>query len=203
MTILKKEQELQSVYNKIFSLLDSAFLGIEEETRSTVIFYSQFFRKCREKRAFDSLVKHIANTAHSNSPLDDMRRLFERAMDFALTDKGAREKLMRLWNQTLQELDEETRVLVLFQMKLNSERRFEDSKMFLTREYEETRFKHRNDYERIVVEGKCKKCGSGPMLLPYIEYRERYANVEPGKPILLDCPKCDNTNSLSVLGLNR
>ena len=87
-------------------------------------------------------------------------------------------------------------------MKLNTERRFEDNKIFLTREYEETRFRNRNDYQHIVVEGKCKKCGLGPLVLSYLEYRKRYADVGPGKPILLDCPECDSANSLSVLGLN-
>jgi hypothetical protein len=200
--MLKKEKELQSVNSKIFSLLDSAFLRIEEDTRSTVIFYSQFWRKCREKRAFDSLVKHIAKTAHSNNPLVDMRGLLERAMDLAVTDKKAREKLVHLWNETLEDLDEETKALVWFQMKSNTERRFEDNKIFLTREYEETRFRHRNDYERIVVEGKCEKCGTGPAVLPFLEYRKRYVYVGPSNPVQVDCPRCESVNGLSIQGLN-
>ena len=131
-----------------------------------------------------------------------MQALFEHAMDFGLPDKKSREVFMDLWNETFEDLDKKARSLVLFQMKLSAERRFEDTKGFLTREYEEMRFKNRDDYERIVVEGSCKRCGTGPAVLPYLEYRKRFAAVAPYGSIKLDCRTCNTKGSLIIPNFN-
>ena len=109
MAISKKEEELQNVNSKIFDLLDSTFFKIYENPRSAIVFYSQFFRKCREERAFDNFVKHLAEIAHSKIRLDGVKAMFERAMDLGMSETRLREKFMRLWNETLQDLDEETK----------------------------------------------------------------------------------------------
>jgi hypothetical protein len=147
---------------------------------------------------FDILVRHVIEAAHSNYRLSDMQALFEHVMDLGMRDRKNSQDFMHLWNETFDDLDRRTKMLVLYQMKLNTERRFEDTKVFLTKEYEEMRFEKRNDYERIVVEGECKKCGVGPLALPYLDYRKEYAYAGPTNPILLNCPKCDTENSLSI-----
>jgi predicted lactoylglutathione lyase len=198
--IVKKSNYSFSTQTVFFRLLDSVFFKITKDSASSVVFYSHFFRKCKEKKMFDILVSHIAQVAHSAHRLNDMRALVEHAMDLGLHDTRRREDLMHLWNETFEDLDKKTKKLVLFQMKLNTERRLEDTKAYLTREYEEMRFENRNEYERIVVEGKCKKCGVGPVGLTYLEYRKTFAHVGFGEPVLLDCPTCDTVNGLSISG---
>ena len=60
------------------------------------------------------------------------------------------------------------------------------------------RFQYRGNYENIVAEGNCEKCGTGPLALSYLEYRNRVANVMHGDSIKLDCPKCGIKDNLII-----
>jgi hypothetical protein len=202
MKIADKEKEQQIVNNQIFSLLDTTFFKIGEDSSSTIVFYSHFFKKCRDKGVFDVLVQHISDVAHSNSDAKDMRELFKRVVGLGLKDERLRKDFMDLWNETLEGLDPKLKALVLFHMKLDAERRFQNSKEYLTKEYEEIRFKNRNNHDRIVVEGTCKKCGTGPIVLPYLEYRKRFALVGLNDLITLDCPICNTKNGLVICNFN-
>ena len=62
--IIDKQKEQQSVNAEIFNLFDFTFFKTEENSASTAIFYSHFFRKCKEKGIFDILVTHIADILH-------------------------------------------------------------------------------------------------------------------------------------------
>ena len=87
----------------------------------------------------------------------------------------------------------------LFQMKLNAENRYTSKSETYSKEYEESWFENRNDYERIVIEGKCHECKKEYVLVwPYILYRQKYANVEYGSPIITECPMCGNNDCLLI-----
>lgn len=83
-------------------------------------------------------------------------------------------------------------------MKLDAERRFQNKKEYFTKEYEEKRFQYRDNYEYIVVEGSCQNCGTGPLVLSYLEYRKGFANVARNDSIKLDCPICDSKDNLVI-----
>jgi hypothetical protein len=74
-----------------------------------------------------------------------MQELFEHVADLGFKDEKIRRDFMDLWNKIFEELDQNIKALVLFQMKLDAERRFQNSKENLTKEYEEVRFQNRNN----------------------------------------------------------
>jgi hypothetical protein len=167
-------EEQVKAENEIFNLIDS-LLTVKEDSSSATSFYSQFFRKCKEKGAFGEIVQHIIDVLHSKHIINSMQELFEHVADLGFKDEKIRRDFMDLWNKIFEELDQNIKALVLFQMKLDAERRFQNSKEYLTKEYEEVRFQNRNNYDSIVIEGTCDKCGTGPVILPYLEYRKRFA----------------------------
>ncbi|MCC2647387.1 MAG: hypothetical protein K0R16_190 [Nitrososphaeraceae archaeon] len=184
--------------DEIFHLLDSVFFKIKEDSPSATIFYSHFFRKCRDRGVFDKLIQHIWHIAHTNLGITNMQDLFERVVDLGFEDEDIRQMFFDLWRESLEELESNQKALVLYQMKLDTERRFQNKKKYLTKEYEEKRFQYRNNYENIVVEGNCKNCGTGPLALSYLEYRKGFANVARNDSIKLDCPICGLKDNLVI-----
>lgn len=91
--------------NEIFHLLDSVFFKIKEDSSSSIIFYSNFFRKCRDRGVFDKLVQHIWYIAHANLGITNMQDLFERVADLGFEDQDIRRMFFDLWCESLEELE--------------------------------------------------------------------------------------------------
>ena len=84
-------------------------------------------------------------------------------------------------------------------MKLSAERRFEIKKNYLSRSYERERFRHRDDYERIVLEGDYENCKIGSIVIwSYIDYRKKFSSLNRDDPIRLDCGNCNSKNSFII-----
>jgi hypothetical protein len=197
--VVDKKKDLDSVNNELFCLLDSVFFKVEQNSSSATIFYSHFIKKCKDKGLFSKLIEHIVDVAHSNHGVKNMRDLFEHVMDLDFKEGETRRYFLDLWRETIDELEPEVAALILFQMKLNAERRFQNIREYFTREYEEMHFQNRNDYERIVVEGDCIKCNFQTVIaLPYLDYRKRFSLVTRDDTIKLDCPKCGTKDSLVI-----
>jgi hypothetical protein len=197
--VVNKKKELDIVNDEIFCLLDSIFFKVEENSLSATIFYSHFIKKCRDKGIFNKLIEHIVDVAHSNHDIKNMRDLFEHVMDLDFKERETRRYFLDLWRETIEELEPEVAALILFQMKMNAERRFQNIREYFTREYEEMHFQNRNDYERIVVEGDCVKCNFQTVIaLPYLDYRKRFSLVTRDDTIKLGCPECGTKDSLVI-----
>jgi hypothetical protein len=192
-------KELEKNTQNIYNLIDSV-LEMKQNSPSSHIFYSALFRKCNERGVFHKMVKHVFNLAHSTSrPVQNMNQLFEYALDFGFKEKRERTYFLELWFETIEELNQEVQQLILYQMKLSAERRFEDSLVYNDREYEKLRFDSRDNYEIIVVEGVCEKCKrAATVKLPYKEYRKRFAEVEPNDHIKLDCNMCNTKDCFAL-----
>lgn len=184
--------------NEIFHLLDSVFFKIKEDSSSATFFYSHFFRKCRDRGVFDKLVQHIWHISHANLGITNMQDLFECVVDLSFEDEDLRRKFFDLWRESLEELESNQKTLILYQMKLNAERRFQNKKKYFTKEYEEMRFRYRDSYENIVIEGNCEKCGTGPLALSYLQYRKGLTHVARNDSIKLSCPICSSKDSLFI-----
>lgn len=120
-------------------------------------------------------------------------------MDFGLQDKEDRKNFLGLFHETIEELEPEVKDIVLYQMKLSAERRFEIKKNYLSRSYERERFRHRDDYERIVLEGDCENCKIGSIVVwSKIEYRKKFSSLNRDDPIKVDCGNCNSKNSFII-----
>jgi hypothetical protein len=196
--VLDKKKDLDSVNNELFCLLDSVFFKVEQNSSCATIFYSHFIKKCRDKGVFNKLIEHIVNIAHSNLRIKNMQDLFARVADLGFEDEDIGRMFFDLWRESLEELEANQKALVLYQMKLDAERRFQNKKEYFSKEYEEKRFQYRDNYEYIVVEGNCQNCGTGPLALSYLKYRKGFANVARNDSIKLDCPICDSKDNLVI-----
>lgn len=102
--------------------------------------------------------------------------------------------------EVIQELDKETRKLILHDWKISAENRFKsilENLTIHTRGYEEFRFELRSDYEQIALEGYCEVCkGKQSIKLHYSELRK--FSGRDGNNVRMDCPTCKTSNSLLV-----
>ena len=145
------------------------------------------------------MVNHIIFVCNSNLSIRSMEQLFRIVVDFGLEDKEDRKSFLHLFVEAIEELEPGVREIVLYQMKLSAERKFEIKKNYLSRSYEIRRFRHRDDYERIVLEGDCENCKIGSIVVwSYIDYKKIFSSLNRADPIRLDCEICKSKNSFII-----
>ncbi len=196
--IENKKNDLDSVNDAIYKLVDSTLLTGDESTSSS-IFYKSFYKKVKDNGYFSKIITYLAEICQ-NTKAENMKDLLREyyVSDFALKDKSDRKPILQLWCETLDEQSPEVRDLIFYQLKLITERRFERTG-HLSREYERQRFKHRGEHETIVLEGKCENCNERNIVVwPYIEYRRRFAELEADDLIRFDCQKCERKGSCVI-----
>ena len=91
-------------------------------------FIKTYFNKIKEKGLFGKLVDHIILLCNSNLSIQNMGQLFQILVDFGLDDKEDRWNFLDLFHETIEGLEPEVKEIVLYQMKLSAERRFEIKK---------------------------------------------------------------------------
>lgn len=196
--ILNCQNDLDNNNQVIYELFDS-MLKIGEDYPYAYVFYNDLFKKIKEKGLFGKLVDHVILLCNSNLSIQNMQQLFQKLVDFGLDDKEDRRNFLDLFHETIEELEPEVKELVLYQMKLSAERRFEIKKQYLSRSYERRRFRHRDDYGRIVLEGDCESCKIGSIVVwDYIDYRKKFSSLNRDDPIRLDCGNCGAKNSFVI-----
>lgn len=196
--ILNYQKDLENNNQIIYELFDSV-LKIGEDYPYAYVFYNDLFKKIKEKGLFGKLVDHIILLCNSNLSIQSMEQLFLILLDFGLNDKEDRRNFLNLFHETIEELEPGVKELVLYQMKLSAERRFESKKRHLSRSYERERFNHRDDYENIVLEGDCENCKLRSIVIwDYIEYRKIFSSLNRKDPIRLDCGNCGAKSSFII-----
>ena len=123
---IKKELEIAS--NELFYLLDSVYFKVQQNSSSATIFYSHFFKRCRDKGVFNKLIEHIVDIAHSNLGIRKMSDLFYHVVHLDFKEGETRRYFLNLWREALEGLESNQKALVLYQMKLDAERRFQNKK---------------------------------------------------------------------------
>ena len=141
------------------------------------------------------VVDEFRRRLNSNVQTRDMRELFQRIGVVYNSDIEKAKFFVDLWNETLDELDPESRKLVLYNIKLEIERRMED-RIEGHATFEKARFEIRNRYDFVAIEGNCKKCkicfSLGIDLRSYLNV----ANLFPTEPVTGDCVKCNTYDSV-------
>jgi hypothetical protein len=192
------QNDLDNNNRMIYEFLDS-MLKIGEDYPYAYVFYNDLFRKIKVKGLFAKLVDHIILLCNSNLSIQSMGHLYQRLLDFGFQAEEDRRTFLKLFHETIEELEPGVKELVLYQMKLTAERRFEFKKRYLSRSYERERFKHRDDYENIVLEGDCESCKMGSIVVwDYIEYRKIFSSLNRKDPIRLDCGNCRAKSSFVI-----
>jgi hypothetical protein len=194
---LDKRNELELNNDSIYELIDF-ILKIDEQYPYSNIFYKLLFKKIRDQKLFGKLVDHMILLCNSTIlSIESVASLLKNTVDFGFKNAEDRKVFFGLWLETLEDLRPDLKEIILYQMKLDVERRFEDKQEYLSRDYEQVRFENRDHSDRIVVQGICKSCNKDSVVvISYIEYRKKFADY--GDPIKLNCDMCKATDSFSI-----
>jgi activator of HSP90 ATPase len=136
---------------------------------------------------------------NSNLSIKNIPHLFNYAVSMEFKDKEASKNLLDLYRETIDELNPEVQNIVRYQLKLSTERRFEDKMNYLSKDYEKHRFMFRADHESIVLEGNCEKCKQRTTkVISYFDYRDKTTLIDRNDPIRLDCEICKTKDSYVI-----
>jgi hypothetical protein len=141
----------------------------------------------------------MIDQCNSNLSIKNIPHLFNYAVTVEFKDKEVSKNFLDLYRETIDELNPEVQDIVLYQLKLSTERRFEDKNNYLSKDYEKLRFMFRADHKSIVLEGNCEKCKQRTItVISYFEYRKRFVLAERDNPIRLDCEICNTKDSYVI-----
>jgi hypothetical protein len=193
-----KKNELKQNNQIIYGLIDS-LLTIEDYSPYSHIFYSALFKKFKDKEVFDKFIQHMIGQCNSNLSIKNIPHLFTYAVSMEFKDKEVSKNFLDLYRATIKELDPEVQNIVYYQLKLSTERRFEDKMNYLSKDYEKHRFMFRADHKSIVLEGYCEKCKQRTTkVISYFDYRNKTTLIDRNDPIRLDCKICKTRDSYVI-----
>jgi hypothetical protein len=188
--IIELEKELKKVYQYIYEILAGK---INDSSAAVTIFYSILFQKLKEKGNFSKLVEsmyHIINTCNNIASVNE---LVTRATYSTFFDEQSE---TAIFYETFEELDQDSKKLVLYKIKTSLENRFEDIQEELSRKYEDFRFEMRSDYEHIAVQGYCENCKRQQNFA--LHYSELTKFSRTISDIRVNCDICKAKDSLLI-----
>ena len=193
----KTSQEFNRICDEIYNILCTLF-PVEEDSTATVIFFSKFFKKCKEKEVFDHIVMLFRDRLTQNTrPIVEMVDLFRLVFIFGFKDDVTRDYIYRLFDETINGLDFKTMKLVLYSLKLDIENKMKESVQYRDA-FEKLRFQIRGFADTVALEGHCLICGLYlPIRVEILDYRIRIRNSILGV-ITEKCPVCNMDNSLQI-----
>lgn len=188
---------LEIVSNKIYDLLCNIFTDDPSST-STSKFISRFLKTCKDREVFEYIVILLKETlAMADESIVEMADLFKHLYLLDFKDIKLRTIFHNLFDDTINELDLETRKLVLYNLKLDIERKMRELATDF-KEFEKMRFQLRGFADMIVLEGHCTSCDHYVAIgVELLDYRKRTINSDLGI-ITGKCPHCGVDNSLHI-----
>ena len=156
--LLESESEDKAkITSEVYDLIQSIF-RTGRYAPSSSIFYSEFFKMCRKIGRFQDIVDLIRTTLTSNDPavttIAEFIQQIQR-LDFRDANTTIFFNYL-LWEEIFNKLDPQIQNLVMFNLKMDLERRM-DLQVKNDRNYEKLRFKVRDDPRSIALEGYCSK----------------------------------------------
>jgi hypothetical protein len=149
-TVRSADQRLYQLFNKEFS----------KYRTSLSKFKLKLYSKLMSEDLFTIFVGDVLRAiCLSDTPPPTMRELL-RGKHVMISDTKIKEKAdqyLKLWFESLMELDSETRSLFLYNIKSETENELMIRSLG-PQTYEKTRFSNREDYNSVVVEGVCNSC---------------------------------------------
>jgi hypothetical protein len=195
--IIKKmnsSKRLEEVYRDIDDLISIAF-QVNDDSRASDILYSNLFKKCNDIGILNMFVDRIEFVINTEKGIVNVAHLLQLAVDLAFISKQSESRFKQALYETIAELDLGTRQLILYEMKIFAENKFNIEQVDLTRQYERFRFERRNDYEHIALQGFCEKCKCTQNVQLHYSDLIRYGVTNGPK---MNCPSCNTKESLFI-----
>ncbi|HKG86745.1 MAG TPA: hypothetical protein VKA95_00355 [Nitrososphaeraceae archaeon] len=193
----KKHDELENIYSAIYYALNSLLMDRIEPPYMNIFYYS-LFKKSKDHSLFQKLVQQMYNILNTDNIVRSISNLLAYTVSSTYLESSTQREFFKLWKQTIEELEPNVRQIVLYQMKLLAEQRFQNIKAPLSRTYEKVRFKYRANPNYIVVDGDCKVCGYYKVIpLNYIEYVKSI--TDPNNILKkMKCKKCNTKDGIII-----
>jgi hypothetical protein len=181
----------ENAINEIYNLMQENF---RESPASNDIFFSIFYRKCRDAGLFSDIVALTRRLLELDEPIIDFPQVFQHLILRPLGNTEKSVEVIRLWDESFNELDHESKLLFLHQIKLVLDISMGERAVAF-REYEKLRFKIRDRPDIIALEGYCEDCSLyTPAGLSTIEYIHTI-QLSP-QSVTGICPTCKKHRSL-------
>lgn len=187
-----KDGNQRNRIDKIFELIDQFYSRYNSHI---VDFVSRIYRKAKERGFSESVVVLLTKILQSNIPIKFMKDAFNYTLYFHLEKGHTRSDFFNIYMETLSELNEDVRKIVLNHEKAEIESRFHLYQP--PKDWEEAWIHHIQDYSKIVLYGVCanKNCYARyPIVTDYYEYRQDIFSGHLKK----DCNRCNTKDSVLI-----
>ncbi len=145
----------QDVYNKLFVDWKSYFT---EFSTSLDLFCLKYLDKCKELRLFDEFADFfIHSSIYDNQHIRNPADLFTQMTLVKVDDEQKNKILLRLWLESLYELDDSAMVLFLNHIRIHIHRAMENRVEEFSK-YELKRYEKRNMHNNVIAEFQCSVC---------------------------------------------
>ena len=171
------------------TLYDIWIKNFEKIDSSLEKFMRIFFRKFYEQKVFEKfIICYLLRVINETYVKDWTNLLNYLTHPFNQTVEDLK-LYMKIWEESIAELDEESRKMFLYRLKLDIEVKVE-SKVVNYKSYEEIRFEIRENHEQICVEGICESCNYSNIYKVNLIYFCKRVQIQWASPIYYDCQDC-------------
>jgi hypothetical protein len=171
----------------LYSLFHERLFKVETNSPSWLVFNSKFIEKIHDKNLFGNYIS-VFQRALDSKEITDIGS-FARVIQNLISPLFQRRLFVRVWEETIDELDPQTRQLYVYEQKLAIDVKM-GSKAW-SKDYEILRLGLRENVEEVALEGICNECHERSAFhMKIIEYTNRLANADRLRPYI-KCPKCD------------
>jgi hypothetical protein len=173
------EEQLYTLFHKRLSKDDA-------NSPSLLVFNSKFMENIHDKNLFGNYVS-VFQKALDSKEITDIES-FVRLIQHFISPLFQRKHFVRVWKETIDELDPQTRQLYMYEQKLAID--YKMGSKALSREYEVKRLELRENVEEVALEGICNVCHRRYVFpMKIIEYTFRLAYIDR-LPSPIHCPEC-------------
>jgi hypothetical protein len=177
--------------DEIYDLFVNSMFSIKENSSSYAIFYNNFFKKSKENNFFGDIIGMFRQILDSGEVIMTAEMLFRLCFVSPRFQDQEKERLfLSIWALTIRSLDQKTRELVYYHLKLEIERRME--KLVIDgKQFEELQYRYRDRVDTVILECFCENCDLY-FYLPIClhEYRYRISTVVTQDFLPTTCVKC-------------
>lgn len=179
--------------NQLYELFQYNF---KDNPSCTDKFNSIYYRKCKERGLFGAFTDRYRELLESDKAIMNRQGFFQRLLILPGYNIDSSVDFLKLWNDTIAELDPDTRSRFYHHIKLDFERKAEDG-CHAFRVFEILRYRVKDEPNSIVVEGHCNTCGLyRPAAFKLDGYMEMLHRAYPKGVIVTPCENCKKDDTL-------
>ena len=195
---ISEDNELSLSDKKLFEVLNSL---LSKNDSYFIIFYRNYLKKIYDKKIFYKLKNYLYKLCYENKGIQNVNDLLQSIIVYDLLpqDRNDRKIFYNIWKETLEELDIESKQIILHNLKVYLESCFRKYSN-INRSYEKSHFDNREDYENIVLSANCEKCHwSNIKSYSITDYKYEISyNSDEKDDIRFDCTHCNSSKSCII-----